>query len=113
MQLNNRLDPRYQNGVESFLQFAYSHRDQNNKMPCPCVRCNNFRDQPREVVEDYLIVNGIRKSYVRWIYHGENVTHNSSDYDIDNDDNIGTAETEADCGDDDMIEMLNHIGNAN
>jgi len=36
-----------------------------------CIRCGCPENVTVEVLRDYLFVNGIDKSYIRWIYHGE------------------------------------------
>ena len=76
MQQKNRLHHTFQLGVKEFLQFAYARKEPHSKIPCPCMKCNNFCDYPREVVERHLLMHGIVKSYVRWIYHGEDFENN-------------------------------------
>lgn len=56
MQLKNTLDPAYEKGVKEFLDFAYVNRDPQSKISCPCISCNNFLDQTREVKEDQLFI---------------------------------------------------------
>ncbi|KAK6784471.1 hypothetical protein RDI58_017926 [Solanum bulbocastanum] len=67
-----RYSKEYINGVESFLDFAYSYGDpQGEEIQCPCAKCCNIRWTRRNVVYDHLICYGFVKGYTRWINHGE------------------------------------------
>lgn len=72
MSIKNYLDPKYLNGVDEFLKFAFLGKDPNCKLPCPCKICNDFDDQTMKVMADHLC-EGIVDSYIRWIYHGESL----------------------------------------
>ena len=37
----SRVSQEYDNGVLEFLDFAFSNAPGSDKLPCPCVRCNN------------------------------------------------------------------------
>ena len=103
MQLKNRLDPAYEKGVKEFLDFAYVNRDPQSKIPCPCISCNNFLDQTREVIEDHMFIRGVVKTYVRWIFHGEGLEDSSSDDDCETDTHEENHENTS------MHEMINDI----
>ncbi|KAH0728079.1 hypothetical protein KY284_003944 [Solanum tuberosum] len=67
-----RYSKQYIEGVESFLDFAYSYGDpQGEEIQCPCAKCCNIRWTRRNVVYDHLICYGFVKGYTRWINHGE------------------------------------------
>lgn len=78
MTCDDRTHTLYITGVKDFLDFAFTNlptcsenEEEANKVPCPCNRCNNSRHKTREEIFDDLILNGIVRGYVRWIYHGE------------------------------------------
>ena len=58
------------------------------------------------MVEDHLFTFGIRKSYTRWIHHGEQFRQ-----EIRGDSNLGGDE-EGDTDSEDLNHMLNDIGTA-
>lgn len=98
-------DPRYELGVNEFLNFSYRDREVLSKVPCPCKNCNNFRHHNRTTIFSHLMKMGIVVIYVRWIYHGE--SYDTSDDDISIDEVDGASD---DLNDDDLDEMLNNIG---
>ncbi|KAG8364710.1 hypothetical protein BUALT_Bualt18G0026900 [Buddleja alternifolia] len=110
MQLN-RSDPSFGEGVEEFIRFAYSRKAPHEKIPCPCYDCNNFCDQTQEVVRYHLSINGIKRSYIRWVYHGE-----AYEDDLTNEgnieENVESDDSDDDCNVDEIREMLNDISNA-
>ncbi|XP_056688291.1 uncharacterized protein [Spinacia oleracea] len=78
MSCDDRTHTLYINGVKEFLDFAFTDlptgseiEEEETKVPCPCNRCNNSRHKTREDIFEDLLLNGIVKGYVRWIYHGE------------------------------------------
>ena len=67
-----RYSKEYIDGIESFLDFAYSYGDPHGeKIQCPCAKCCNILWNRRNVVYDHLICHGFVKGYTRWINHGE------------------------------------------
>ncbi|WMV18242.1 hypothetical protein MTR67_011627 [Solanum verrucosum] len=67
-----RYSKEYIDGVESFLEFAYSYGDlQGEEIQCPCAKYCNIRWTGRNVVYDHLICYGFVKGYTRWINHEE------------------------------------------
>ena len=76
----SRVSQEYDNGVLEFLDFAFSNAPGSDKLPCPCVRCNNYLMQNRHVMNNHLQNHGIVRNYVRWVMHGE-YEFNESTYD--------------------------------
>ncbi|KAH0688879.1 hypothetical protein KY289_016237 [Solanum tuberosum] len=67
-----RYSKEYIDGVESFLDFAYSYGDpQGEEIQFPCAKCCKIRWTRRNVVYDHLICYGFVKGYTRWINHEE------------------------------------------
>jgi hypothetical protein len=66
----SRVSPAYLEGVERFLDYAFSNTV-NRRIPCPCTKCVNRSYQTRDVVSTHLVVKGILVNYVEWVYHGE------------------------------------------
>ena len=106
MKLDNRQDESYKLGVAAFLNFAYSGKAKHLTIACPCKQCNNFCNHTKSVVENHLFTFGIRKSYTRWIHHGEQFRQ-----EIREDSNLGGDE-EGDTDSEDLNHMLNDIGTA-
>ncbi|XP_027120615.1 uncharacterized protein [Coffea arabica] len=104
MSIKNYLDPKYLDGVDEFIKFAFLGKDPNCKLPCPCKVCNNFEDQTKEVMTNHLC-RGIVDSYTRWIFHGEGFESDDENDDIEINDN--------DSDFDSMEELLNDVGVAN
>ncbi|XP_070029676.1 uncharacterized protein [Nicotiana sylvestris] len=100
--IKNRALPQYLNGVEQFLNFAFSNSNVGVRIQCPCIRCNNILWKTREEVKTDLLRRGIDSTYDRWIYHGE------SDSSSDDGTNVGT---DSDIGNDDAstFEMLHDL----
>lgn len=67
----HRLSDEYLNGVKEFLDFAFSHSSQPDKILCPCINCNNVYYKSRDEVQFDLVSKGIVPSYINWYYHGE------------------------------------------
>ncbi|XP_070023273.1 uncharacterized protein [Nicotiana sylvestris] len=67
-----RYSKEYIEGVQYFLDFAYSYGDhQGEEIQCPCAKCCNIHWTIRNVVYEHLICYGFVKGYTRWINHGE------------------------------------------
>ncbi|KAG8492437.1 hypothetical protein CXB51_009690 [Gossypium anomalum] len=67
----SRVSNAYQNGVQTFLNFAFQNASQENMILCPCKKCGNIYWHSREVVYEHLIVDGFIRGYKKWIFHGE------------------------------------------
>ncbi|CAO2827202.1 unnamed protein product [Amaranthus hypochondriacus] len=78
MKCDDRTSDLFLNGVKEFLNFAFGELNDNDykdeeevKLPCPCNRCNNSKHKTKDEIFSDLLLNGIVRGYVRWIYHGE------------------------------------------
>ncbi|KAG8364929.1 hypothetical protein BUALT_Bualt18G0049800 [Buddleja alternifolia] len=90
MMLEDRTRPEYENGVQEFLNFAYSSTEPGKKIRCPCKKCNNVYLQNRDDVEADLLEYGIIQNYVTWVLRGEELDESNdegfdSDEEEDND----------------------------
>ncbi|XP_016471415.2 uncharacterized protein LOC107793551 [Nicotiana tabacum] len=90
--LRNRALPEYLNGVEQFLNFAFSNPNVGIRIQCPCTNCNHVRRKTREEVKIDILRWGIDPTYNRWIHHGESDSssddeiNSSANSDLENDD---------------------------
>ena len=50
----SRVGLEYDNGVLEFLEFSFNNAPQSDKLPCPCVRCNNCLLHNRQVMQSHL-----------------------------------------------------------
>lgn len=104
MQITNRLLLEYINGVKDFLDFAFEHTDLENKIWCPCIKCNNTRYKSRDDVEADLVIHGIVPSYTQWSLHGEGIGNIESDnVDVNEETDMEDEET------DDMQELIHNV----
>ena len=80
------------NGVEGFLTYCQTVCENVDEISCPCVKCGNYGPKVNIcTLRDHLIINGIDKSYINWVHHGENyyakdkgnVTVKENDFDFD------------------------------
>ncbi|KAK4411777.1 hypothetical protein Sango_0250700 [Sesamum angolense] len=110
MQLN-KSNSSFAERVEEFINFVYSKKESHEKIPCPCYACNNFCDQTQEVVRYHLSINGIKRSYIKWVYHGE-TSKDESNNEGSTENNIDINELDDDCNVDGMLDMLNGFSNA-
>ncbi|XP_074297315.1 uncharacterized protein LOC141628026 [Silene latifolia] len=69
----DRLDSRYREGVKYFVRHAMNNAENVEQLFCPCVKCGNNEYVDAVELESHLLINGIDKSYTRWIWHGEDV----------------------------------------
>ena len=65
-----RLMDAYKEGVEYFVNFAYSN-SKDGLILCPCKVCRNGVSKEPKVVKSHLITEGFIKDYTRWVLHGE------------------------------------------
>eukprot|EP00268_Persea_americana_P019667 TRINITY_DN2010_c0_g2_i4.p1 TRINITY_DN2010_c0_g2~~TRINITY_DN2010_c0_g2_i4.p1 ORF type:complete len:465 (-),score=57.82 TRINITY_DN2010_c0_g2_i4:857-2251(-) len=69
----SRSSSEYLNGVIEFLNFAFDHATNDDKIPCPCIKCCNKYYKNREDVHGDLLWNGIMQIYINWTSHGEDI----------------------------------------
>ena len=65
-----RDDPKYEEGVDKFIEFAMSNTTRQT-MKCPCEKCLNATFQDMVDLKTHLIIYGINLNYEFWYYHGE------------------------------------------
>ena len=59
----DRRSKDYEEGVESFIEFALSNCTNKNAIRCPCLRCGDLVVHTPQVVREHLFFNGIDQSY--------------------------------------------------
>ncbi|KAM3340082.1 hypothetical protein P3S68_029952 [Capsicum galapagoense] len=69
------INPRFIDGVESFVEFAKSHPEcmDGEKLRCPC---NHRKCQNKNILDEFTVMthlenNGFVPNYYRWHHHGE------------------------------------------
>ncbi|KAL8150534.1 hypothetical protein V2J09_020342 [Rumex salicifolius] len=75
---SDRRKPEYEDGVNTFLDFAFSNAGNNEKIRCPCVSCYLGSYHDRKVVFYHLLARGIIKDYNPWTQHGEDEKEDES-----------------------------------
>lgn len=76
----------YLNGVNKFLDYAFSRTGDGGKIRCPCIKCCNTYNLSREVVYSHLMAYGIIRSYTFWYHHGEILGEDENDLEVEDDD---------------------------
>ncbi|XP_060172279.1 uncharacterized protein LOC132603299 [Lycium barbarum] len=71
LNIRNRVDPRYRDGVEGFLNWAFSHPRVSTIIRCPCKGCMNTVFKLSLDVRGDLLRKGFWDSYKVWGLHGE------------------------------------------
>ncbi|GJM93603.1 hypothetical protein PR202_ga10170 [Eleusine coracana subsp. coracana] len=61
----------YSNGVNLFLEFAFSNSARGNKILCPCKICQNSCWRVAGVVHEHLIYDGFTEGYTIFVNHAE------------------------------------------
>ncbi|XP_040934473.1 uncharacterized protein [Gossypium hirsutum] len=72
-----RFSTNHLAGIERFLSFAIEKSVFNEKIYCPCYRCNNRILHEPHIVGEHLRLHGIIKEYKHWIFHGESIERTS------------------------------------
>ncbi|CAK8562329.1 unnamed protein product [Lathyrus sativus] len=68
----NPASKEYQNGLDSFLDYAYTKgKPRGKEILCPCANCYNNNWFTRNEVRNHLIAFGFQKGYDVWVRHGE------------------------------------------
>lgn len=111
MNVTDRLDPRYEKGVEELLDFAFHedrrsfrHGDNGQLIQCPCKKCCNGLKFTRYEVKTHLICDGIWLHYTNWVCHGEEPVGDISSEEINEEEQQMTA--------DNTIQMLHELQDA-
>ena len=71
--MENRAHMSYIQGVNLFLDFAFSSQPSDAVIYCPCKKCRNVIFVNRQVAFEHIIVNGFLENYTNWSKHGEHV----------------------------------------
>lgn len=74
-----RVSLEYDNRILEFLEFAFSNALGSDRLPYPCIWCNNCLMQNRQVLHNHLQHFGIVRSYGHWVMHGEYEFDDSTD----------------------------------
>ena len=75
----NRRTKRYEDGVETFLNYVKKNLHDLSSIQCPCINCGNMKVHDITLVKDHLFCNGIDSSYNIWTWHGENICNVEED----------------------------------
>ncbi|KAF1870733.1 hypothetical protein Lal_00026487 [Lupinus albus] len=67
----NRLTKEYEDGVKSFVKFAYENAEHSDRIVCPCLKCCYSNRVTAVELKVHLICHGIDQSYTCWTRHGE------------------------------------------
>lgn len=72
MEKENPASKEYHNGLDFFLDYAYTKGNPRGKeISCPCVNCYNTNCLTGNEVRNHLIAIGFQKGYDVWVRHGE------------------------------------------
>ncbi|XP_016483469.2 uncharacterized protein LOC107804154 isoform X1 [Nicotiana tabacum] len=71
LNIKNRWDIRYIEGIDNFLGWAYSQPNVSTMIRCPCKGCRNTVFKARIQVRRDLLGKGFWESYKVWDLHGE------------------------------------------
>ena len=73
MDIDNRFDPSFKEGVKKFIDFAFANltRLTPGLLPCPCNRCRNAPLCSAEEVYNHLLEFGFMANYCIWDHHVE------------------------------------------
>ncbi|XP_055830880.1 uncharacterized protein LOC129899907 [Solanum dulcamara] len=71
LNIRNRVDQKYRDGVEGFLNWAFSQPKVNTMIRCPCKGCMNTVFKLRIDIRVDLLKKGFWDSYKVWDLHGE------------------------------------------
>ena len=66
-----RTSSVYDQGVKTFIEFAFQHSSVNDMILCPCPTCGFSKRRTRAEVYDHLICKQFPKGYTIWFLHGE------------------------------------------
>ena len=73
MDINNRFDPSFKQGIKKFIEFAFENLTQltSGLLPYPCNRCRNAPLRSVEEVYNHLLEFGFMPNYCIWDHHRE------------------------------------------
>lgn len=70
---SDRLSREYEDGVDSFIQYALQNAIDSNLIPCPCAKCMNLKKKNTKTIKAHLCCHGMDLTYDTWIWHGERI----------------------------------------
>ncbi|KAM3284810.1 hypothetical protein P3S67_023609 [Capsicum chacoense] len=101
LNITNRADLRYRDGVDNFLNWAFNQSEVSTIIRCPCKECRNTVFKLRIDVRLHLLNKGFWATYKVWENHGEVLDR------VVNSNPPGSEEVEDDGIEvDDVIEMI-------
>ncbi|XP_059284098.1 uncharacterized protein LOC132037582 [Lycium ferocissimum] len=92
--INDRLADAYVDGVEIFLDYAFTRLGEPQLIRCPYIKCGNATSRTRVVVRSHLIVHGIIPGYTFWYHHGERSGEAQPDSEFINENDIEEGDGE-------------------
>lgn len=81
--VDDRLNHEYLEGVEKFIDYAFSKLDGVQVIRCPCIKYCNTYSLPRHIVSSHLKAYGILRSYTFWYHHGEVLAEQENGIEVD------------------------------
>jgi hypothetical protein len=93
----------YIQGVDNFLDFAFSKSVIGDKILCPCRKCVNSSWKNRSDIREDLICDGFVKGYRTWMFHGETSSSFVDNHDSDEVDSEHSRE------DDDISDLVRDL----
>ena len=67
----HRLSSKYEERVESFINFVILNSTKLNLSRCLCIKCGNLKFLDPKTIKDHLFVNGVLESYTTWFWYGK------------------------------------------
>ncbi|CAM8925858.1 unnamed protein product [Rhodiola kirilowii] len=72
MNLSDKCDPRFAQGIMNFVNFVKQKNPRISKHKCPCRRCRlHHAKLSLDEIQTHLFRNGIMQDYTTWTSHGE------------------------------------------
>ena len=106
MFLRHRFQPKFTQGLQTFINVAKEHLNHENKTRCPCLKCQNGEYFTLKEIHSHIMVNGFARHYTIWTEHGEDVN------DVVNDQIEDEIVSDGEGDEDDnalMFDMLNDV----
>ncbi|GAA0163737.1 hypothetical protein LIER_19532 [Lithospermum erythrorhizon] len=69
--LDDRASTIYMSGVQNFLDFSCSGKEEGSKIYYPCSKCHNRLTKKRHEIVIHYLKDGFLKTYKNWRFHGE------------------------------------------
>ena len=107
----HRTSVEYRNGVESFLNYAFTNAGGSKLILCPCNKCKvgHNRYFTRDVVAHHLMFNGFWPDYKEWVHHEGLTFEPLSSFFPSKGQNANSSEVESGFGEIDTMRILNDL----